>query len=239
MDRRSWSWMDDPADPERVDALVTSDQPAVLDADYVRSKVGAGQRGFGAVDVLLSHATTGTPSRRCAYLRAVSKVASDEADAILAAWNAGEPEAIPEGFTVDDLVVDMVFLVQMIERELSDAVADESVPGAQAHDLRARLASLRAVLVGSDENPTTGLAPLLDDEIVADLAGSSKRPRRPAPASSAWWMGRRTRMLAGVQTALERLTLERVKALKRTVATQVVSHLGVTVGFSDADGDSG
>ena len=34
-------------------------------------------------------------------------------------------------------------------------------------------------------------------------------------------------------------TLKRATELKRTVATQVVSHLGITVGFSDADGDSG
>ena len=159
-------------------------------------------------------------------------------DAILAAWNAGEAEALPEGFTVDDVVVDLVFLLQMIERELTAAVADESVPG-QKRPRPPRPACEPAGRARRLGRGPTGLAPLLDDEIVADLDRQLEAVEASSAGLERLSRGPADENLGAVQTALERLTLERLIALKRTVATQVVSHLGVTVGFSDADGDSG
>ena len=119
-------------------------------------------------------------------------------------------------------------------------MADESVPGrASPRPPRpAREPAGCARRLGREVR-TDGLAPLLDDEIVADLDRQLEAAEAASAGLERFSRGPADEDLAAVQTALERLTLERVTALKRTVATQVVSHLGVTVGFSDADGDSG
>lgn len=246
MDRRAWAWIADPGDAERVEALLAASEPKPIAAEYIRSRVSAGQRGLEAVEIL-AHSSEGAASRRCQYLRAVATVASDEADAVLAAWRAGGEDVIPEGVTVDEIVGDAIALLMAMDRRLAGAIRDRDLEDdffasdvgladQSADDLRAGLRGLRDVLVGSTTSPngSGGLTPLLDDEIVAAL----ERKLAAAEAASAHLRGSLKEAAADDAQAVETVR-RRTMEVQRLVATQVVSHLGVTVGFSDADGDTG
>ncbi|MEL6982812.1 MAG: hypothetical protein AAFO29_10350, partial [Actinomycetota bacterium] len=103
----------------------------------------------------------------------------------------------------------------------------------------AHLVGLRAVLVGpvdgSDTDGTpTGLGPLLTDELQARLAAELNTADNAVAAVAGPL--RQASIERPEQVAVAR---EAIKAVQITVATEVVAQLGVTIGFSDADGDTG
>ena len=90
--------------------------------------------------------------------------------------------------------------------------------------LGARSASIERVLFGADGD--SGLAVMVDDDLAARLRVESDRMvaaagpvEQPAEQPSAEFE-------------------EAAEALRATVATELVAKLGITVTFSDADGDS-
>ena len=259
MDRRSPGVVDWPVDPDGIEEVVGDGEP--LDEERIRSQLGADQRGLGAVELVLG---TGTPDdvavalgdvRRCDYLTAVTAVVAAEGRALAEDWSRGSAGAGPYreelagqgSAAVDELVNDEVFLLEaMTDRELGRALglmeggADptaivEGPAGLGVVDLQARLEGLRAVLVGIDGEG--GLGPLLGDDLTGRLTAQTDE----AAAALADVAALDVPLREAVETspATVQAAMDVLNVLQVTVATEVVSRLGVTLGFSDADGDSG
>lgn len=255
MERRSWAVIDWPISPSEIEDLIAD--PAVeIDHDRLARRIGADQRGLGAVDYLLGPPDAAVDDladpRRCAYLAGTAEVAAAEAALLPADWTddfegEGPYRAVfadPDGSGLDDVVNDAVFLLEAItDLELGAALGEmgreadpsrigEGPAGLGAADLADRLEGLRAVLIGSDD--AGGLSPLLGDDLTGRLAA------RFASAAAAV-AAIEPPLLDAVATSPQTVSAARtaIKDLQITVVTEVVSRLGVTIGFSDADGDTG
>ena len=262
MDRRSWAVVRWPISADEIEELI-SDTSLTLDRDRLANRIGADQRGLGAVEHVLytdaggSTATTDVlgalgDHRRCDYLRGVTAVIAEEA-AILAtgwteSWDGGGPYreqfSAEDGDGLDSVVNDTLFLLEAItDLELGPALGamgsevrpeaiDEGPAAAGVADLTARLDGARDVLVGGEAGGA-GLAPLLGDELTARLSDQISAARAAAEAVDP---PLRTAAMESPESVVA--ARDAIKAVQITVATEVVGRLGVTVGFSDADGDS-
>lgn len=258
MKRRSWAVIDWPISPAEIEDLIAD--PAVeIDYDRLARRIGADQRGLGAVDYLLGPPGAGAGAlddladpRRCAYLAGVAEVAAAEAALLPADWtddfeDEGPYRAVfvdPDGSGLDDVVNDAVFLLEAItdlelgaalgemRREADPSRIGEGPAGLGAADLADRLEGLRAVLIGPDD--AGGLSPLLGDDLTGRLVA------RFASAAAAV-AAIEPPLLDAVATTPQTVSAARaaIKDLQITIVTEVVSRLGVTIGFSDADGDTG
>ena len=255
MERRSWGLVRWPVAHYEIEELI-ADATIELDYERLSSRIGADQRGIGAVDYLLGSGDEAldhlSDPRRCQYLEGVAEVMAEEA-ALLAAdwargWEGGDPYrdvfADADHGDLDRVVNDTLFLLERItDLELGNALGvmsreadlyaiEEGPAGAGVDDLHQRLIGLQAVLIGLGDEPA-GLSPLLGDDLTDrlteqfgaafDAVGALRPPLRHAVADSP-------------QTVIE--ARDAIKAIQITVATEVVSRLGVVIGFSDADGDS-
>ena len=258
MERRSWAVIDWPISPAEIEDLI-ADTAVEIDYDRLARRIGADQRGLGAVDYLLGPPGAGAGTldeladpRRCAYLAGVAEVAAAEAALLPADWTEGfEGEGPyravftdPDGSGLDDVVNDAVFLLEAITdlelgaalgemgREADPSRISEGPAGLGAADLADRLEGLRAVLIGPDG--AGGLSPLLGDDLTGRLAA------RFASAAAAV-AAIEPPLLDAVATSPQTVSAARaaIKDLQITIVTEVVSRLGVTIGFSDADGDTG
>ena len=268
MDRRSWAVIDWPVDTDEIEALIADGEPIDIErlalrigADQRGLRAVEHILGIAAPAEDTAAAVVGAlgDRRRCDYLTGITGVIAKEADLLHADWAVTweDGPAYPDMWTapdggdgVDDLVNGSLFLLDAIsDRELgtaiglmSDPAEAEEPPEAEessvlvVSDMREHLRGLRAVLVG--EGPGTsggsrGLGPLLGTELFHRLHGlieeadAALSPLAP-------------RLLITPDQPLEDLEQARdaVKAVQVAVATEVVSRLGVAIGFSDADGDS-
>ena len=244
MDRRSWALIDWPPNEAEIRELIDDAAGSAIDAEYVQQYVGADQRGLGTAELLLGGDVERLPGRACDYLQSATEVAEQELTEVLALWAGGDAA---EQFTsdgVDALVNDAVFLTRrMSDMELGAALgALDRDPDLEAivegprdlgvQDGLARLDGLRAVFGGVDG--TGGLSPLLDEALAERLDSEL------SAAEAAWTaIPPPLRAAAVAQPDLVEAARATVKQLQRTIATEVVSQLGVAVGFSDTDGDSG
>ena len=262
MERRSWAVIRWPVAVDEIEALI-ADRSLVLDVDRLANRIGADQRGLGALEYLLhsgddpfggAQETVGTldDPRRCEYSDGVATVIAQEA-ALLAAgwtdvWDGGEPYrerlGTTEGDGLDSLVNDALFLLESItDLELGAALGamggspkpesiDEGPAAAGVDDLIQRLAGVEAVLVGGD-GTRQGLAPLLGEDLTGRLRAGLAEARAAALA-----LEPPLRLAVVESTDAVAAARDAVKAVQVMVATEVVGRLGVTIGFSDADGDS-
>jgi predicted lipoprotein len=257
MNRRSWAVVDWPINTDEIEELIADDSIA-LDADRLGKTIGADQRGLGALEYLLGEPGVANDplvqfgSRRCDYIVGLAQVIHNESRLLLNNWVSGDNGEDPymaqisaEGSTaLDSLINDTLFLLEDIgDRELGVALgvmggdADiervvEGASGLATADIVGHLAGLRTVLIGDPAGG--GLSPLLGDEITSRLSG-----KFDVADSAAAMVGFPLReAVTATPTQVEALR-EAVKAIQVTVATEVVSRLGVTIGFSDADGDTG
>ena len=212
--------------------------------------------------------SAGRAQRRCEYLASIIEVIREESELILGdAWLVIDSDDEPlftliapdAEMALDQLVNDAIFLLEaMTDMELGRALGETSAEvrldaivegplGLGAADMRAHLDGLHAALLGTEHatdfitesgrirgfDESSGFRLLLDDDLVSRL----------------------TDQFGDAKTALERIegplreaavddpaTVSRaraaLKALQVTISTEVVAQLGVTIGFSDADGDS-
>ena len=264
MDRRSRSLLDwSPTDIDGVEQLLAQSTP--LTVEEVSQSLASNQRGFGAIEYGLFHgdvlaAIAGSQSR-CSSLMALTFVAQEEAAAILAEWVEGVDRSAPyqsyftsrsnpgllESAAVADMVRTQVFLVRdIVDMRLASALGlrDEAadlstIPGNAAdnglEDLRYEVQGMQAVYVGAGPN-ALGISALvrplsedtderLRDQFAAAIAAieSVDGPLRVAI----------TNRPESVNDVYERLD-----DLLRTMATELVGLLGISVGFTDTDGDS-
>ncbi len=243
MDRRSWALIDWPANAGEIHELIDDTSVSTIDAAYIKDYVGADQRGLGAAELLLGGDADSLAGRPCDYLRSAVVIANDEVTAVLALWTGGDAveQLLADG--IDPLVNDALFLTRkMSDMELGVALGTrggtpdleaivEGPLGLGVADGRARLAGLRRVLLGSDG--AGGLAPLMSDELVERLDADI------AAAEAAWAaIPAPLRETAVAQPDAVEAARAATKQVQVTISTEVVSQLGVVVGFSDTDGDS-
>ena len=264
MDRRSISLLDwSPIDAGGVDQLLAEERPIV--AEEVRDVLAANQRGFGAIEHILFsidalHKLSNSDSL-CSYLSALADVAHEETDMVLLEWVEGAESrpAYQDFFTdrsasamlasaaVADVVRTQVFLIRdIVDMRLASVLGLRSggpdlaaIPGAAAdnglQDLRHELLGVQAIYQGSGKEAlgiSALVRPLSDDtdqrmrkQLAAAITAidSVEGPLRAAAVHRPLQVGK---------------VYERLTELQRTMATEVVSLLGVSAGFTDTDGDS-
>ncbi len=282
MERRSWAVVDWPIARDEIEALI-ADTTIELDAERLGRRIGADQRGLGAVEYILGRSGDDEAvlealgdERRCRYLTGITALIADETALILADWTMDFEGSGPyqkiftaaDGDGLDKTVNNALFLLEaMTDRELGlalgemgrepdlEAIVEGSADLAVA-DLIAHLDGLKVVLIGndtvsdpgatagpgttsgprtvSDPGTTSGLGPLLEDDLTDRLREQLETARRAV-------VGIDPPIRAAVieRTASVRAARDAIKVVQVTVATEVVSRLGVTIGFSDADGDTG
>jgi hypothetical protein len=270
MERRSAglvAWW--PIEPERIDEVLTEGD-SITEAD-VREFFPSSIRGLGALEYLLFadeakilNELDAGDTARCQYATALTSVAADEVNAVLAEWNGtagdGEPyaarfngtaqAAILERTAVSEAVRTSVFLIRAladmqlgaalgIDRDAANLDAlPEGLAGNGLADLRNQLLGMRDVYAGADSSGDAlgvgdlvqGVSPEAHDRALEAFDDALTRldaldgPMRTAIADDA----------DDARALHESLT-----SLRRVLETEVVSLLGVTVGFSDTDGDGG
>lgn len=252
MDRRSWAVIDWPIAEDEIDELL-ADTTVDLDVERIGQRIGADQRGLGAIEHLLNtDLGSFDDQRRCDYLLSITEVIGAEAALIVADWT-GDSEAegpwsstigIDADTNIDALVNDAVFMLEAsadaelgtalgeMDREQDTEAIVEGPLGFGVEELRGRMAGLRALFVGTTDAP--GISELLGDDLAVRLG------EQLDAAETA---------LASIDGPLAVAVVDRpadvsaaraaIKAVQVTVSTEIVSRLGVTIGFSDADGDTG
>ena len=175
--------------------------------------MGADTRGYGAVLTLLEQAPL--DERQCDYANAATALAESGIDAVTAAWT--DPD---DGEPYRDELADPEVGIDAVVNHLLALLANKD-----AANLEARSNSVEDLLFGPEGD--SGLSALLDDDLTAQLRTETDE------LISATRDGE-----AAADDEPSEAALAAMNELRATVATQVVAELGVTVTFSDADGDS-
>ena len=242
--------------PERIDTLLASD--SAINADFVRNNISSTQRGLGGIEYVLfgeDAALAGDPAR-CVYLTAAGAVIADEAAALRDDWTAGgspykdyftgrADESLETSEAVAEVVRTQVFLIRtIVDMRLAGALglrgeADpNAIPGGAGlnalADLRSQVMGMRDVYAGVGEGHGISalVAPLSEDADARVRAGFE------ASLTAIDAVDGTLREAAAAGSAQAVTVYEELMALQDTLSTEVVSLLGVSVGFSDADGDS-
>lgn len=150
-DRRSMFVVDPQVRVEDVDALGLDGAP--VDAGSLRELAGADQRGWGAVE----HLVTGEPTaRRCAYATGAATLVADELAALAEDWLDYGPSLGADddaaNVALRNIVSESLFAAQM--------VTDEPDPTLDEH----RLNGIRLALLGAAGDD--GITSLLSDDLV-------------------------------------------------------------------------
>ena len=264
MDHRSRSLLDwSPTDVDGVEQLLVRSTP--LTVEEVSQSLASNQRGFGAIEYGLFHgdvlaARAGSQSR-CSSLMALTFVAQEEAAGILAEWVEGVDRSAPyqsyftsrsnpgllESAAVADMVRTQVFVVRdIVDIRLASALglrgeaADLStIPGNAAdnglQDLWHEVQGMQAVYVGTGQNPlgiSALVRPLSED--------TDERLRDQFAAAIAHIEAVDGPLRVAITDRPESVNdvYERLDDLLVTMATELVSLLGISVGFTDTDGDT-
>jgi predicted lipoprotein len=257
MKRRSWAVVDWPINADEIDELI-ADESVVLDLERFSKGTGADQRGLGAVEYVLgypgdsSELSTRFSARRCDYLSGVTEVIHEEAVLLRSAWVVdfenggpfGEQFAAEEAMVLDSLINDSLFLLEDIaDRELGPAIGatgdeadiDAIIEGPSSlgtADIAGHLMGLRSMLIGDGFGD--GIAPLLGDDIVSRLDDQFDVAEKAVGA-----LGSPLQNQVLVNPGGIAKLRDAIKVIQVTLATEVVTRLGGTIGFSDADGDTG
>ena len=265
-DRRSLGVVDWPqVRPDRIEAMLETG-PATTD-EHVRDRLASTQRGLGAIEyVLFEPGAVGALSQRetgrCGYLKALGRVVEAEAAGIAEAWSSGtdggpaykdfftgrSDSSLLTGQAVGDMVRTQVFLMRtLVDMRLASAMGLRegghdltALPGGNGlnalSDLRNEVLGIRDVYLGAGKEGDLGVS-----DLVRELSEETDERMREQFDSS---LAAIDAVQAPLRTAVVerpeqvREVYDRLMDLQRTLSTEVVSLLGVSVGFSDTDGDS-
>lgn len=264
MDRRSKRLVDwSPTDVMGIDALLAEGR--VLTGFEVREILASNLRGFGAIEYLLfrddSLASPNRADSHCTYLTGLTEVVRDETGAVLSEWTEGveggvayrdyftdnAPISILSEAAVAEVVRTQVFLIRaIVDMQLAaamglrgDAPDLTAIPGTAAdnglQDLRGRILGMQALYEGSGEEGM-GIS-----ELVHPLSEETDlRLRDQFAAAIAAIDAVEGPLRAAIQERPDQVRNlhESLQNLQVTISTEVVGLLGVSVGFSDTDGDS-
>jgi predicted lipoprotein len=223
MERRSPAVVDWPIRVDDIEAFIERSAPGEITAEVVGNNVGADTRGLTAMRWVLEGDDVTDQlgdERWCDYLAANAEVIANEADLIVADWTesfdggAAFADVIAEDTEADGwlemMVNDSIFLVHELTEESRD---EGDLPPLD-------VTTDRASQLGGIAEVYEELEPLLGDELAERLDDELEA------AEEAFASGELDR---GRELAAE---------VEATLATEVAARLDVTIGFSDADGDS-
>jgi len=221
MERRSEAVIDWPVRVADIERLISGSAPGDITANVIANNVGADTRGLSALDLVLSTDDVVDrlgDQRWCDYVTATTEVVAAEAHLLLDDWTVSFAEGAP---FVDVLAEDAGNTwVGMIVNDSINVVHMLTEAPDDAPDGAANVASDRATQLDGLGEIVTAIGPLLGDELAGRLAGE----------------------VDAAQAAFTDGDVDGGRALtgevEATLATEVASRLGVTIGFSDADGDS-
>ncbi|MGB0114541.1 MAG: imelysin family protein [Ilumatobacteraceae bacterium] len=153
-DRRAMFIVDPQVRLDDVDALGDEGQP--VDATSLQELAGADQRGWGAVEHLVTGELT---DRRCAYALGAAELVAAEIDAIATDWIEYGPSLGADdeaaNIALRNIVSESLFAARM--------VTDEPDPTLDEH----RMDGIRLALIGTGEDG--GITVLLSDDVVERL----------------------------------------------------------------------
>ena len=267
MERRSRGLIAWPVtDPDRIEALL--DSGASLGPFEVRETLSSSSRGLGAIEHLLFEGGAGALERlaaappRCAFLAALGRVAAEEAEAVRARWSGddGEPSyadvmtgAAPVSITTEAAVADLVRTSIFQLRTLADMqlgvalgitgaepdlAALEAGPGqATAAGMHSQVSGMRDLYLGSGAGDDLGVSALVRE--LGEDSDARTRAAYDAALAALEALAEPLPETLAANPAAARAAYERLKELLRVIETEVVSLLGITIGFADTDGDSG
>ncbi len=263
MDRRSLRLLDwSPTDTAAIDELLA--KRSSISIDEVREVLASNQRGFGAIeyalfDNLALPNLSGSPIY-CAYLTALTLVVQQETAAILSDWATGSDRAPYKDYFTDraditlvpsdavaEVIRTQVFLIRsMVDMRLASALGlrDTSpdltaIPGNAAdnglQDLRNEILGMQAVYegVGQDKLGISALVAHLSEDTDTRMRGQFTAAIEAIDSVE----GSLRQTLSKNPTRI-RAVYDRLSDVQRTISTEVVSLLGVSVGVSESDGDS-
>lgn len=262
MDRRSISMVDWwPIDAEKIERNLGDEDP--VNAERVTEFLSATQRGFSTAEYLLFGADSagladGSSPQHCAYLQAVATVNSEEVSGILADWKgSGEAGgyagyfdgtgslALVDSDAEAEVVRTLVFQVRAIANmRLGAALGidtqadDGAIPTGAAdnsrEDLLSQLEGIAAVYSGGEG----GMG--LSARVAAVSAETDARMHSAIESTISATRALEGSVISQVNDdpAKVRAVYDSMKELQRVLNTEIVSLLGVSVGFSDTDGDS-
>ena len=269
MDRRSRILVDwSPIDPERIEAtLAKRDSVSAVDVKEFLGSTQRGLGaieyvifGENAQVVALLNEPAGL---RCQYLTALGDVVADEMAIVLSEWQGDGSSgagyagyfkgaasiALVEQQAVDEAVRTSVFLTRTIsDMRLGKALgadggrADPSaIPGGNAHhavaDLRNQVLGMQDVYLGAELDTGLGVSDLVRG--VSEEADDRMRDHFTATLAAIDDLQEPLQSAVLDNPEPVRLAHQRFQELQRALNTEVVSLLGVTVGFADTDGDAG
>ncbi len=251
MERRLMSAVGFTARPGTIDDLLAGTDPVDPEA-LLRG--GAVIRGLYAEEHALfgegSDALVGSPgARRCTYAASVASLAADAAAEVRDDWTGGFRDEFAAGIggeqqeSVAELLnevtnrlreLDELGLRDLAEAASLDDLAESRLDGPAAYAMaqrRALLDGVAALLGGSGEGIVALVAersPETADRLV-EATATTVDAFEPLPDSVAEAFGQGDRVRAAADA---------VAALKVLLATEAASQLGVTITFSDSDGDA-
>ena len=261
MDRRLMSSVAYPTRPDDVAEVLAGTGPVTPET---LADSGASARGLATVELLLfepdaSDALEAGPAdgRRCSYAAAATTLAGDAAQVVLDDWNgegqAGEPytDQFVAGMDGDPqkslsaVVNEVAHALQTLDdqglRGISVAEGPDDVPtnqrdGAAGHrvaDLKALLDTVQVVIEGPGGDDGLG-------QLVTARSEETGQRLDDALATAVETVGALPDSIPDTLAAPDDLAAasDAAAQLKVVVSTEVASLLGVTIGFSDADGDS-
>lgn len=241
------------ARPSLIDDLLAGTDP--VDADALAGE-GAAVRGLFAIEHALfgegsdALATATAPSRRCEYLAGASLLVHDAASEVAEAWTVGDArdrfvaglDGGPDS-TVAQLLNEVSRRLDTVDtmglRDLAGASTLEDLDedrrdGPAAYGLAQHRAITEGVTLVLGDG-SKGLSVLIVDAD-ADL-GRRVQDARVAAASTMSALPDAVADAFADPDAVDAAS-EAVAALKVLVSTEVASELGVTITFSDSDGDA-
>jgi predicted lipoprotein len=247
MTLRTPSAVDFAASEAKVQEVLDAPEPITAEAV---ADLGANARGLGVVELLLfgqgsDALTTADGARRCTYAAETAALVTEAADAVAAAWAEGSTDRADfladEGMARDELYNQLIATLQSVaDKRLKVAVGyDDVAPNPEAADtgpadrglddmvaeLDGALASYDAILAADLEATSQETADRTRAGLVEgrDVLVALPRPLTAAVESD----------LPAAQSALVAL-----QDSKRALATEVASLLGLTLTFSESDGDA-
>ena len=269
MERRSRALVDWlPIDPERIESLlaergvVTANDVREFLASTQRG-LGAIEYLLFEDDRVVLERLGPSEAMRCQYLTTLGDVVAAETDAILAEWNGagGSGKGYAAYFNgtgsvslldqqaVDELVRTSVFLTRsIVDMKLGKALVagdgqpdPAAIPGGLAYhsvaDMRNQVLGMQDVYLGAPTEPGLGVSVLVKG-VSKDADDRMRQHFTLALAAiDALEEPLQTTIIDNPQPA--QMAHQRLQELQRALNTEVVSLLGVTVGFADTDGDGG